>query len=471
MEKTIAKIMGYNSPFAEDSLFEEKSQAPIIKNIRILNNGPFNYGQRVNFRIETSGLKGGVIKISVWEDDTLIGLGTDTLIEVNEYYVSTDIIFFNLLLTDEMRKKAHPSSYEGKSAEYYIKVSGFGIEAKESSRFDVLYKDYTKKENFYGQEIFRPDEIIEKIHEEAIAIVNANSQTTAFLTPDEKLFIWVNDGDSLGYYENGIVRDNNSYSAYAENKLKRKDEPISWGIYLAANDIGEFAIILADNPLDVAVGLLKLFGKIVTLDFDLEKTWDKIINADLTDASYAIASLLLGYLAGPKGTKAIKSKDMHKFSEVVEESVKIAKEGGKKLTMKEVLVLFAKALEFENIVTKELLKKYPASQGYSIISRLYLKFGKVTTIADNVIYNSKTGKFILNETKYGVSNKLRKNQKIIEDAIKAGEQLEVRSSRNNLNGFAKLKQGDEIKISKILRSHSIDGKITQQTIQEIWSRQ
>jgi hypothetical protein len=88
------------------------------------------------------------------------------------------------------------------------------------------------------------------------------------------------------------------------------------------------------------------------------------------------------------------------------------------------------------------------------------------SIADNIIYNSKTGQFILNETKYGASNLLRKNQQVIEDAIKAGKKLEVRSA----NGMpaAKVLQGGEITISKIIRSNSIDGTITTNTVKTIW---
>ena len=93
----------------------------------------------------------------------------------------------------------------------------------------------------------------------------------------------------------------------------------------------------------------------------------------------------------------------------------------------------------------------------------------VISIADNLIYNSRTGKFILNETKYGVSNTLRRNQKVLEDAVKAGKQVEIRTTTDKLSHG--LKQGDRIStIEKIVRSHSIDGTITNNTIKTIWTK-
>lgn len=112
---------------------------------------------------------------------------------------------------------------------------------------------------------------------------------------------------------------------------------------------------------------------------------------------------------------------------------------------------------------------YPASEGYTVLKQIYVKIDGVVSIADNIIYNSKAGQFILNETKYGITNTLRKNQQIIENAVKAGKQLEIRSSeRLVINGRVIYSQGDKIAISKILRCHSIDGTITTNTVKTIW---
>lgn len=80
----------------------------------------------------------------------------------------------------------------------------------------------------------------------------------------------------------------------------------------------------------------------------------------------------------------------------------------------------------------------------------------------------------MNETKYGITNTLRKNQKVIENAIKANGFVEIRTVTNKLpekiikNPY-NIVQGSNIKISKILRSHSMDGKITSETIKSTWT--
>lgn len=65
---------------------------------------------------------------------------------------------------------------------------------------------------------------------------------------------------------------------------------------------------------------------------------------------------------------------------------------------------------------------------------------------------------------------LTKNQKVIEDAIKAGKLIEIRSLKGIRESTGKVvkSQGDKIIISKILRSHSLDGTITSETIKTIW---
>ena len=134
------------------------------------------------------------------------------------------------------------------------------------------------------------------------------------------------------------------------------------------------------------------------------------------------------------------------------------------------LVLFKEAREFENIVSRHLKTIFKAEDGFSVTSQVYLKVDGVMSIADDIIYNSKTNQFILNETKYGVTNTLRKNQQVIENAIKAGKEIEIRSVggiRDATNNVIAT-QGQKIKISKILRSHSVDGKITINTIKTTW---
>ncbi|WP_439182738.1 hypothetical protein [Carboxylicivirga taeanensis] len=137
--------------------------------------------------------------------------------------------------------------------------------------------------------------------------------------------------------------------------------------------------------------------------------------------------------------------------------------------MQAVLKKFKLADDFEKLVSKHLRTVFKAEDGFSVTSQVYLKVDGVTSIADDIIYNSKTNQFILNETKYGVSNILSKNQKIIEDAVKAGKKLEIRTVEDFIvNGKVIFSQGDKITISRMLRSHSVEGIITNNTIKTIW---
>lgn len=113
---------------------------------------------------------------------------------------------------------------------------------------------------------------------------------------------------------------------------------------------------------------------------------------------------------------------------------------------------------------------FPVSEGYTVLKQIYVKVDGVISIADNIIYNSKTGQFILNETKYGITNTLRKNQQIIEDAVKAGKELEIRTADGIRDGANKIvkTQGQSITITKVLRSNSADGTITSSTVKTIW---
>ena len=61
------------------------------------------------------------------------------------------------------------------------------------------------------------------------------------------------------------------------------------------------------------------------------------------------------------------------------------------------------------------------------------------------------------------------NQKVLQDAIKQGKKIEVRSVTKKVEELG-LTQGNEITISEIIRSHSIDGTITNNTVQTIWKK-
>lgn len=206
--------------------------------------------------------------------------------------------------------------------------------------------------------------------------------------------------------------------------------------------------------------------KIATLDFDIEKSWEALLNADLSDASYFVSSMALAYLSGPKGTGVIAATETAQFQELLAEYLpKLTRPT--KLTWPELLQLFRKAKDFENAITNRLKSLYSASNGNTVFMQVYLKVDGVVSVADNLIYNSNTNKWILNESKYGLSNTLSKNQKIIQDAIKAGKRIEIRTARSLTSTIG---QGSFIEISEILRSHSINGSIIFDTIQSIWKK-
>jgi hypothetical protein len=323
--------------------------------------------------------------------------------------------------------------------------------------------------NYFGQKIVRPNGYIDRIQSDAVCVLNEKEQTIAFLVPDEKIFYWVNNQTATGYFLESGVRDRDSYGWYVTDKMNREKQPISWGIYLAAYDLGQFAIDFGTSPLETTTNFAKGIWKIATLDFDIAKTWDRVINADLTDASYVVSTVLICQLAGPKGKNLVAETDVPRFGEFLGEVTTQATVGGSKMTWQQVLVLFQKAKVFESSVSQHLLKLYPVEQGYKIFNQVYLKVDGVTSIADNLIYNTKTNKFILNETKYGTSNTLRKNQKVLQDAIKAGKEIEIRSV-NGLEGTSYIYTNKITTIEEIIRSHSIDGTITNNTIRTIWKK-
>jgi hypothetical protein len=326
-----------------------------------------------------------------------------------------------------------------------------------------------RRPNYFGQRIIEPIDRVGWIHEFAIPILNENGHTVAFITPEEDVFIWIKEGVYWeGYFQNGERNNKNSYIEWVDDKYMRESNPISWGIYLAADDLGGFAIALIDNPIETTENLAKGIWKIVTFNFDFEKTWEIIITADRTDAAYVVATLALGYLAGPKGKGFISTVDVPKFQEVLLEY--LPKTRPARLTWPQLFQLFQKAKQFELAITNHLKNSlFKIADGYHVIRQVYIKVDGVISIADDIIYNSNTGKFFLNETKYGISNTLRKNQQIIENAVKAGKRLEIRTAEDfRVNGRVIFSQSDKITISKIIRSHSIDGTITSNTVKTIW---
>lgn len=321
--------------------------------------------------------------------------------------------------------------------------------------------------DYFAQKFLNPLGKSDRTHEDAFLIQDQNDYTIAFILPDETVFEWKNTQGVRGYFKNGGISYKESYIGYVEDKYNRENEPLSWGIYLAARDMGNFFIHLGGEPVETAEGLAQSLWKIVTLDFDIEKTWDRILSADKTDASYMVSTVCLSYLAGPKGKQLIPSEDCNKFAEIAEQCA--VSSGKVKMSWKELLELFKKAKNFESRITDHLKTLYPVEEGYIHIRQLYLKVDGVTSVADNVIFNSKTGQFILNETQYGVTNTLTKNQNILDKAIRAGKKVEIRSKEGIIvNNNVIYRQSDKILINKILRSNSVDGIISSTTTKSIW---
>jgi len=322
--------------------------------------------------------------------------------------------------------------------------------------------------DYFGQAINSPDGKKEFILPSAFCTQNEYDQTIAFLLPDQKCFFWVDNGTAKGYFQEGGNTQKYSYMWYVEDCYNRKLQPVSWGIYLAANDYGGFGIELATNPIETTKGFALGLKKMATLQFDFNKTWQRVLNADATDISYVAATIALTYLSCPKATGSIAAEDAPKFRAMLE--ISSAKTYPLKLTWPQILELFRKAKAFEIAINKHLKILFPESQGYTVLEQIYLKVDGVVSIADNIIYNVKTDKFFLNETKYGITDALSKNQKIIEEAVKAGKELEIRTLNDiqELSGRVIRVQGNKISISKILRSHSVDGTITNNTVKTIW---
>ncbi len=464
---------------------DEEDGGGSVTDVRILSRPPYKFGDSIEVEIMTKGLsrKNTILTIELLDDDSVLGIGEDVQLYKATHTLNSDILRIKIPLTDKMQNRAF-GSWEGDSADCFVKVSykdGKYAGVVESKRIEIKYNEALAYEAYMEQRITNPSGKGDVTHRDAVLVLNDKNQTIAFITPDEKLFLWVKEPRWEGYFEDGKKAYKSSYIAYIEDAINRQVEPVSWGIYLAATDSGQFVIDLIDNPKETVTGLGKALKKIITLDFDIEAVWQRIQEASPTDVSYVVSCILMSRMASVpskgvvKGVRrsfaAVPKKDLHKLSEIIEYYAQV--QGIRPITWPELLALFDKALKFERMVTQELLKKYPVSQGYIHIERLYLRVNNVTSIADNCIYNTNTGKWILNETKFGISNKLRTNQYKIDRAIRGGAVLEIRSSNTvipealrNLN--PPILQGSQIQISEILRSHGMELKILPETIKTEW---
>ncbi|WP_286812296.1 MULTISPECIES: hypothetical protein [unclassified Maribacter] len=323
-----------------------------------------------------------------------------------------------------------------------------------------------KKPDYFKQIVTNPNSGSSRIHENAFTIQNSKNQTIAFVTPDEKFFFW---NGIVGSYSKSEIGNNyrDTYMYYVEDKYRRQSEPISWGVYLAADDLGGFYLDLIDSPNQTVSNFANGIGKIITLDFDINKTWQAIVDADLTDVSYISATLALGHLAGPKGVGVIPASETGQLQQFLARYA--SKSSPAKLTWPQLFELFRKARAFEKAVSNHLASLYSKVNGYKVFSQVYVKVDGAISIVDDLIYNTTTRKWILNETKYGVGNTLSRNQEIIQNAIKNGKKIEIRSKEALIPG--QIGQGSYITISEILRSHSINGSIIFDTVKSTWKSQ
>jgi hypothetical protein len=125
-----------------------------------------------------------------------------------------------------------------------------------------------------------------------------------------------------------------------------------------------------------------------------------IVNADTTDVTYVLAAIFFARVSGPKGLKLLKEGEVTGFAQFTETVLK----SGSKISWPELLALFKKAIEFQKAITAKLKLLYKSSDGWIHIAQIYLKFDKTVSIADDLLFNKKTKKMILNESKYGKTN-------------------------------------------------------------------
>lgn len=479
------RAMGFqfNSFYDKVAVDKKEYATGTITNLRIVSRGPYKFGSTIEIEITTKDLQhqNVILKLQMFDDDSELGHGKDTLLYETNVSVTSDIIKLKIPLSDKHQSKAF-GAWEGDYADCYFKVSyqrDNHQQSIESPRIQIKFNKEMEYGIFMEQYITSPAGTGDFTHRDSVLVLNSKSQTIAFIAPDEKLFLWVEELGWRGYFLDGQKAFKNLYDTYIDELITQKTEPFSWGIYLAGRDSGQFVIDLVEDPKETLTGLAKALKKIVTLDFDIEAIWERIQEAKPSDATYVVSCILMGRLASVpskvtiKGVRkiyqAIPKKDLYKLAEIVEYYAQV--NAIRPITWAELLVIFKRALEFEARITQQLLKKFPISQNYLHIERLYLKVNGAVSVADNCIYNTNTKQWMLNETKYGISNVLTKNQQVIDRAIKAGVELEIRSASETLmRAGIPYKQGDQILISEIYRSHSWDGIIKEETIKLMWKK-
>lgn len=480
---------GFEFDDFHDKVAVEKKEENIIIDgsvkAQIISKAPHKFGDTLVLQIETTGIakKKPRITIELYDDDSALGVGNDVLLYKSVQILEANVLKVSIPLTEEMQRKF--GAWEGGTADCYFKISytiGTYSEVIETPIIKISYNAALAYDAYIEQKIMNPSGKKDVTHKDSVLVLNEKRQTIAFITPDEKLFVWVKDTQWEGYFENGIRAYRNLYIYYVEDAIRRQTEPVSWGIYLANRDAGQFVVDILDNPNEVLMGLAGVLKKVVTLDFDIEATWERILEASPTDATYVVSSMLMTMLGSVKSSgivngvrkqfAPIAKHHLHKFAEILEYHVGGARLGISKMTLPELFALFAKAIKFERMVTEKLLELYPKSQGYIHIPHLYLSVNGVVSIADNCIYNTNTEKWILNESKFGVGNTLRTNQAVIQNAIKANAPIKVKSTKKWLKDLGispKVVEYDRsIKFDKILRSNNTELKITAETIKQDW---
>jgi hypothetical protein len=329
---------------------------------------------------------------------------------------------------------------------------------------------------FQQQSFLNPLNLKRYTHKDAICFQNEDDQTIAFILPDGKTFCWVNDGTWQGYFLNGNKTQHDSYVFYVEDKINRIVQPISWGIYLAAYDFGGFALTFIDNPTGTVVAMANGVKKIVTLDFDLEKTWDRVCNADLTDASYITSTFALAYLAGPKGKATVTEKEIAPLVEEIE--TYIVKTRPVKLTWPQILVNFKLGNDFgkriANLIsvnntayltdvaqkvgiTLQELRTYTplkelqlnlANGGYVVLDNVWVK---------TININGKLVKEIIaNENKLAALTKLSKRQTQFLNELSSNSNFTVRSIADPISSI--LTKNSSVKIKSFIKTAG-DGSV------------
>ncbi len=303
-------------------------------------------------------------------------------------------------------------------------------------------------DDYFKQVYYNPLGKKQYTHKDAVCYQNDNDYTIAFSLPTGETFCWVNDGMWQGYFIDGIKENHKSYLFFVEDKYNRVSQPISWGIYLSAYDLGGFALHFVDDPKGTVKAFATGIKKIVTLDFNLNKTWDRVCNADLTDASYVLATVSMAYLAGPSGKGTIVEKEVAPLIDELE--ISIAKSVTPKLTWAQVIANFKLGNDFGKRITNliganntayltEVAQKVGITlqelQTYTKLKELQLNLaGGGYVILDNVwaktvtINGQLVKEIIVNENKLAALTKLSKRQTQFLNEISSNPNFSIRST-------------------------------------------